>query len=393
MGFGDQSGAKQSTLRTYLQDAADHGAELLTGCEVQRVIVEDGRAAGVSAVWSDGTSSAAVTVRAPQVVLAAGSLETPGVLLRTGIGGPAAGRYLRLHPCSATVGDYGEDMQAWWGAPHSGLGYGVRQPQGWLWLPARGRSVHDRSGCLGDPIHLGRRAQAADARLPRVRHDDGLVRDRGSGQVTIDESGASVPWYEVTDPVDLHHTREALERQIRAHVAAGARRVFVLAQGLPAWRVGDDLDLFIARARRIPARAGGLMMFSAHQMGSARMGSDPERSVANPWGELPRRSRRVDRRCLGVPDPVGHQPDDHDHGARVAHGRAHHRSDPFTTLSAGPGGLSMSTTPTLITHEHLYIGGQWIGAGAGTIDVINPASEDVLGRVPEGTPADVEREP
>ncbi len=52
----------------------------------------------------------------------------------------------------------------------------------------------------------------------------------------------------------------------------------------------------------------------------------------------------------------------------------------------------MSTTPTLITHEHLYIGGQWIEpAGAGTIDVINPASEDVLGRVPEGTPADVER--
>ena len=28
MGFGDQSGAKQSTLRTYLQDAADHGARV-----------------------------------------------------------------------------------------------------------------------------------------------------------------------------------------------------------------------------------------------------------------------------------------------------------------------------------------------------------------------------
>jgi choline dehydrogenase-like flavoprotein len=55
---------------------------------------------------------------------------------------------------------------------------------------------------------------------------------------------------------------------------------------MPEWRVGDDLEAFIARARRIPARAGGLRMFAAHQMGSCRMGSDPLTSVANPHGEL-----------------------------------------------------------------------------------------------------------
>ena len=43
------------------------------------------------------------------------------MLLRSGIGGPATGEYLRLHPCTATLGDYGEDMQGWWGAPHTGL--------------------------------------------------------------------------------------------------------------------------------------------------------------------------------------------------------------------------------------------------------------------------------
>src|SRR5262249_28167424 len=81
MGFGDQSGGKQSTLRTYLQDAADHGAEFLVGCLAERVIVEDGHAAAVEAVWSDRQTgrTARVTVRAPQVVLAAGALETPAV--------------------------------------------------------------------------------------------------------------------------------------------------------------------------------------------------------------------------------------------------------------------------------------------------------------------------
>jgi choline dehydrogenase-like flavoprotein len=32
--------------------------------------------------------------------------------------------------------------------------------------------------------------------------------------------------------------------------------------------------------------AGGQRLFSAHQMGTCRMGTDPKTSVANPWGEL-----------------------------------------------------------------------------------------------------------
>src|SRR5207248_8281883 len=59
-----------------------------------------------------------------------------------------------------------------------------------------------------------------------------------------------------------------------------------LAGGLPMWRLGDDLEKFIDRCRRIPLRAGGVRLFSAHQMGSCRMGNDTQTSVANPWGEL-----------------------------------------------------------------------------------------------------------
>jgi choline dehydrogenase-like flavoprotein len=55
---------------------------------------------------------------------------------------------------------------------------------------------------------------------------------------------------------------------------------------VPTWRIGDDLEAFIARAQRVPARAGGLRMFSAHQMGSCRMGADPATSVADPQGQL-----------------------------------------------------------------------------------------------------------
>jgi aldehyde dehydrogenase (NAD+) len=43
-------------------------------------------------------------------------------------------------------------------------------------------------------------------------------------------------------------------------------------------------------------------------------------------------------------------------------------------------------------HDRLYIGGDWVApATAGTIDIVSPHTEQVVGRVPEGTPADIDR--
>ena len=46
-GFGCRLGAKQSTMRTYLEDAAGRGARILVGVDVRRVMINDARAVGV----------------------------------------------------------------------------------------------------------------------------------------------------------------------------------------------------------------------------------------------------------------------------------------------------------------------------------------------------------
>src|SRR3984957_1331549 len=102
MGFGGPSGSNQSTLRTFLPDAVAAGAQVVVGQFAERVLLDGGRAAGI--VARSPLTGAQLTVRAGHVVLAAGALETPGVLLRSGIGGPAVGRYFRLHPCTAISG-------------------------------------------------------------------------------------------------------------------------------------------------------------------------------------------------------------------------------------------------------------------------------------------------
>jgi choline dehydrogenase-like flavoprotein len=116
----------------------------------------------------------------------------------------------------------------------------------------------------------------------------GLIRDHGEGHVELDPGTLmGVPYYALNDPIDVATTHRALEAQIRLHHAAGASRIGVLATGLPLWHRGeDDLEEFIQRAQRIPLRAGAMRMFAAHQMGTCRMGTDPDTSVANPHGEL-----------------------------------------------------------------------------------------------------------
>ncbi|HEX8645326.1 MAG TPA: GMC family oxidoreductase [Thermoleophilaceae bacterium] len=287
-GFGDQSGSKQSGDKTWLLDLVQNGGEVLVRTRAQRIVTEGGRAAGVECLLmnDDGTPRGAVTVRAPRVVVACGSLESPALLLRSGIGGPAVGDYLRLHPAHAVLGIYSEDQQAWWGAPQTGLcdtfantgdGYGFLV-EGAQYAPAIGASAV--------PWTSG---EEHKTRLFDWKYGAtfiALIRDRGHGRVTIDASGEAVPWYSVEDEVDLRNLRHGLEAEIRLHQAAGAKSIISLAQGTPTWRYGDDLEAFVERAKRMPMRAGGQKLFSAHQLGSCRMGNDPQTSVANPWGEL-----------------------------------------------------------------------------------------------------------
>jgi choline dehydrogenase-like flavoprotein len=288
LGFGDQSGSKLSTEKTFLRDAVEHGAEVMVRTRAQRVLTENGRAAGVEALYADPETGrqARVTVRAPRVVVACGALESPALLLRSGIGGPAVGDYLRLHPCIALFGTYADDLRAWWGPPHAGLCHefeNVRDGYGFLIEAAQ-----YAPGLAGSavPWTTGREHKELLDRFKYGTSFIPLTRDHGHGRVTVDPNGEAVPWYSVEDEVDAANLRLGMDRIVRLHEAAGAVEMFGLAPGLPRWRRGDDLERFIARLQRIPLRAGGHRLFSAHQMGTCRMGRDPQTSVADPWGQL-----------------------------------------------------------------------------------------------------------
>ena len=50
------------------------------------------------------------------------------------------------------------------------------------------------------------------------------------------------------------------------------------------------------------------------------------------------------------------------------------------------------TSPDVtIVRDRFYVGGEWVPpAGTGTVEVVEAATEEVMGVVPEGTPADAD---
>lgn len=77
----DSRGRRVNTWTEYLKPVRDH-VGIRTGCHVHSVIVEGGRAVGVR-YRQDGRG---LELRADAVVLSAGALDSPAILLRSGIG-------------------------------------------------------------------------------------------------------------------------------------------------------------------------------------------------------------------------------------------------------------------------------------------------------------------
>jgi choline dehydrogenase-like flavoprotein len=287
-GYGDMTGSRQSTLNTYLQDAHALGTRILVRTRAERITHSAGRATGVEAVCvrADGRESK-VLVRAATVVSACGALETPALLLRSGIGGPAAGQYLRLHPCVGLSARYAEDQTAWWGPPQAAVCDQFARLEADYGFLIEGTHFSLATIAAAQPWRSGREHKAGMAESNRLATLIAIIRDRGFGRVTIGADGNGMYSYPVDDPLDQAHLLRGMYELARIHEAAGADEIRATGKLEPLeWQRGQDLESWLRELQVSPKQPNAQSLFSAHQMGSARMGRDPNTSVADPSGEL-----------------------------------------------------------------------------------------------------------
>ncbi len=292
-----RDGARHSVVDGYLRAAQERGnLTVVTGARVEQVLVDGGTARGVRWTPTAGGPSRELTARRA-VVLSAGAVRTPQLLMLSGIG-PAG--HLREHDVSVLVDSpgVGSDLQdhpvvpLLWSLPDGPAGRSAyTDPEQTYRLLRRGplSSIGHAVAALrltdvdaaagpGPDTHLclttlGSDAGTAGPPGPAVYCHAAVLTPRSRGTVRLADADAATrpavdPRY-LDDPRDRQHMRQAV-RTMGSFFSAPSMAALV---GAPMFET--DLDDDAALDALITENASTYH----HPVGTARLGTDAEAVV------------------------------------------------------------------------------------------------------------------
>ena len=293
-----RGGWRCSTEKAYLRPVrASPNLKVVTGASVERVVIKEGRATGVEFIRGGRRHVASA---AAEILLSAGAIGSPGVLLRSGIGPAPA-----LQAAGITVAsdrpEVGANLQEHSAASQSRhvavptlnsqvgpldmlrhLARFIRHRDGVFSEPAvQAMALARTSDGLGEPdvqLHFMPLAydiepdtvSSASARMPRtpaVTITASISHPWSRGRVTIDEAGRpQIDHQLLGDPRDLATLVGAMKLVERLFQTSAMAAVTV-GRRVPSSSVPSDSDW----ADFVRAKT----MIGYHPVGTCRMGSDP----------------------------------------------------------------------------------------------------------------------
>ena len=313
--LGCRSGEKQGPAAFWLPEAHANGARFIEGFDVHRVLFREGKggekvATGVAGTWQSrdeylgaaprGGAAARVkrkvVINATKVIISAGTLQSPLLLLRSGLRNPQIGRNLYVHPVQMLGAVYDERMDSWNGPILTsvcsefdnvdGAGHGAKLetpsmiPYTWLvWLPWKS----------------GREYKELVARMNHMAGYISVGRDRDTGRVYPDAADGRCRVAYSPSAFDRANVLEGLVALARISYVGGAREIFCMAPTMESFTRSDADDQkesdarferWIARLRAHGFPAPESLFVSAHQMGTCRMSASPRTGVVDGSGEV-----------------------------------------------------------------------------------------------------------
>ncbi len=296
--FGCPTGAKQSTLVSYIPRALHFGARVYADVRVDKIMMHGKRAIGLQGhvALPNGGRGPNVTVRAKLVVAACGAIQTPALLTRSGLSSRSGqlGKNLSLHPNVKVVALFDEDVTGWKGAHQA---FQVRE------------FAHENLGTFAAvnlppsviAMSLPHRGAELGRLMDRYNHmvlAGLLCEDTATGRVrTI--NGRPQAFYQLAER-DAATIQRGLILLCELLFAAGAKQVL-----LPFHHVAEVCS--VDEARRYlasPIARSSWEVVTVHMMGTAKMGRDRATSVTDNFGFLHDADRLLVSDASVFPTPV-----------------------------------------------------------------------------------------
>jgi choline dehydrogenase-like flavoprotein len=291
-GMGCPTNAKQSMLVTTIPSAMDDGSQLLYSARAERLIMDNDKVTGIEVTALDKgyrPTGVKLTVKATTVVLAAGGINGPAMMLRSGAPDPKGliGKRTFLHPTSFSFASFEQDINAYYGAPQSLYSDhfqwdSVSGPVGYkLEVPP----LHPG---LTSVLLMGHGEEQFDEinKLPNLNSmisllRDGFHDDSEGGSIELASDGSAIVDYPINDYLWEGMKRSHLTMS-ELQFAAGAKAVrpaHTEAKWETSW---EDSKAAINKLSYSASRA---LVGSAHVMGGMAMGENLDRCVVDSDGK------------------------------------------------------------------------------------------------------------
>lgn len=284
-GVGCPYDRKQSGIVTWLPAAVGQGATIYTDTKVDKLVPQGGGAPELRAHFVDSKTQPTgrtLTVRPKLgVLLAAGAVGTPSVLLRSKINpNRLVGKFTHVHPVTICVGRYNERTHPAYGVPDNMMtDQFAAGPTGYLIETGSFFPVLSAAATLdyGERLRAIMRDYYPFGAIIYAHHNSGFREDHPYGTTQLDRYGDPDLDYKLAAD-NIAAMRHSLIEMTKIQLAAGAASVYHFTN--PSLEIKSLEEL--PRLEQVSFEPQRATVFTVHVMGGCRMGQDDTRSVVKP---------------------------------------------------------------------------------------------------------------